>query len=106
MPKGWLHLESFASTGGYPNRARTPYWLVAVFFCLLPDGAIPMVPTAPEEAVTHHALAKQKKENDQDNDKKQSRHPQPRRISSCRLRRFHRNEPPSESRPPCRKPIP
>jgi hypothetical protein len=34
-------------------------------FCLLPDGAVLVVSAALKEAVTHHALAKQEKDHQQ-----------------------------------------
>jgi hypothetical protein len=41
-------------------------------FCLLlPDGAVPVKPAALKEAVTHHALAKQKKDDYQEDYKQE-----------------------------------
>jgi hypothetical protein len=80
----------FPGTGGHANRASRNYLATVRLFGLLSHRAIRMVATAAKEAVTHHALAQQKKQDYQDNDKKQSRYPQPRRIFSCGIRRFHR----------------
>jgi hypothetical protein len=51
---------------------------------LLSDGAVPVNPAAPKEAVLHHALAKQKKNNHQDNHKHELSHSERGWFWSCR----------------------
>jgi hypothetical protein len=55
---------------------------------LLSDGAVPMEPAAFKEAVTHHALAKQKKDDCQDDYKEELSSSERGWLSSCRVRRF------------------
>jgi len=51
---------------------------------LLPEGAVPVNPAAAKEAVTHHALGKQKKDNCQDDYKQQPSRPELWWLSSGR----------------------
>jgi len=55
---------------------------------LLPDGAAPVFPATLKEAMTHHALAKQKKYDCQDDCKEELANSERGWLSSCRVRRF------------------
>ncbi len=62
------------------------------FQCLLLSrGAVPVDPPALMEAVTHHALAKQKKNDCQDDYKQELSHSERGRLSSGRGRRIQRS---------------
>ena len=52
---------------------------------LLSDGAVPVVPAALKEAVTHHALAKQKKDDRQDDYKQELSNSERGWLLSCRV---------------------
>ena len=53
---------------GAPLLARFEMWLPAI---LLSDGAVPVDPLALKEAVTQHAMAKQKKKDRQEDYKQE-----------------------------------
>jgi hypothetical protein len=55
---------------------------------LLSDGAVPVVPSAFTEVVTHHALGKQKKDDCQDDRKQQTPNSEPGWLSPCGARRI------------------
>jgi hypothetical protein len=70
-----------------------------LFQCqLLSDGAIPVVPPALKEAVTHHALTQKKKDDCQNEYEHELSNSKRRWLSSWRSR-IHRIKPPSQSRP-------
>jgi hypothetical protein len=59
-------------------------------FCLLlSDGAVPVKPPALKEAVTHHALAKQKKDDCQEDYKEELPNSERGRLWFFRVRRIH-----------------
>jgi hypothetical protein len=60
----------------------------------LPYGAVPVIPAAFMEVVTHHALAKQKKEDCQDDYKQELSNSERGWLSSGRGRRIHFTFPP------------
>jgi len=53
---------------------------------LLADGAVPVEPATTKEAVTHHALGEQKKDDCQDDYKQETSNSEPGWLSSCRVR--------------------
>jgi hypothetical protein len=55
---------------------------------LLSDGAVAMKPSALKEAVTHHAVAEQKKDDCQEDYKQEVSNSERRWLSSCRARRI------------------
>ncbi len=57
---------------------------------LLPDGAVSVKPAALKEAVTHHAVAKEKKDDCQEDYKQEVSHSERGWLSSCRARRIPR----------------
>ena len=58
---------------------------------LWPDGAVPVGPAASKEAVTHHALAKQKNDDCQNDYKHDTSNSEPGWLSFCRGRRIRIN---------------
>jgi hypothetical protein len=54
----------------------------------LSDGAVPVKPAAFKEAVMHHALAKQKKDDCQEDYKQELSNSERGWLSSCRARRI------------------
>jgi hypothetical protein len=79
--------EAF-SLASFKRRAR-------LFQCLLlPYGAVPVVPAAFMEVVTQHALAKQKKDDCQDDYKQELSNSERGWLSSGRGRRIHFTCPP------------
>jgi len=54
----------------------------------LSDGAVPVDPSAYTEAVTHHALGKQKKDDCQDDYKQELSNSEPGWLSPCGARRI------------------
>ncbi|MGB6801139.1 MAG: hypothetical protein WBE31_02650, partial [Candidatus Sulfotelmatobacter sp.] len=55
---------------------------------LLAERAVPVEPAALKKAVTHHAVAEQKKDDSQDNYKKELSSSERGRLSSSRVRRI------------------
>ncbi len=76
--------QSSASKNVQQTRCTTPYpgiiwsWDQDVFQSpLLPESAVPVNPAASKEVVTHHALAKQKKDDCQDDYKHETSNSEP-----------------------------